>query len=332
MLTPGRRRAVLPGPEAASLGHHVGQRPSSWHFKLYAGRLRDACNARVDVWHADAIGLCSGYAKQSGVGGISIEPAVGSDTCAARSSPVRRATCSSVRFSRADRRPHAARPFQGVPREQRGRGDQIFFPDEINKEVFAEWQPYREHVQAEDLQRQRPDQAGSVFRGRASAPLVRERPFSSSRRDNRVGGSAFDMAQAVEDPPLLVLRGGRSRRGLRPLRRESTNVRRRRSGSRQFLGALMLRQLHREEPVEQPCVEETNGREHQVGEVAFDDVKIFEERGEPEADPRVEAHTHAAERFRSNASDDHSTNRNANQDARKDVGNQRKALRGVEPA
>jgi hypothetical protein len=23
---------------------------------------------------------------------------------------------------------------------------QIFFPDEINKEVFSEWQPYRDHV------------------------------------------------------------------------------------------------------------------------------------------------------------------------------------------
>ena len=42
-----------------------------------AGDCATLANARVDVWHADAIGLYSGYAKQSGVGGVSTEPAVG---------------------------------------------------------------------------------------------------------------------------------------------------------------------------------------------------------------------------------------------------------------
>jgi protocatechuate 3,4-dioxygenase beta subunit len=34
-------------------------------------------DARVDVWHADAIGLYSGYPQQSGVGGVSTDVAVG---------------------------------------------------------------------------------------------------------------------------------------------------------------------------------------------------------------------------------------------------------------
>src|SRR5688572_30163227 len=36
-----------------------------------AGDCATLANARVDVWHADAVGLYSGYEKQSGVGGIS---------------------------------------------------------------------------------------------------------------------------------------------------------------------------------------------------------------------------------------------------------------------
>src|SRR5688572_4006171 len=42
-----------------------------------AGDCATLANARVDVWHADAIGLYSGYEKQSGVGGISPALAVG---------------------------------------------------------------------------------------------------------------------------------------------------------------------------------------------------------------------------------------------------------------
>jgi len=36
-----------------------------------AGDCATLANARVDVWHADAVGLYSGYEKQAGVGGIS---------------------------------------------------------------------------------------------------------------------------------------------------------------------------------------------------------------------------------------------------------------------
>ena len=42
-----------------------------------AGDCATLSNARVDVWHADALGLYSGYDRQSGVGGVSTKPAVG---------------------------------------------------------------------------------------------------------------------------------------------------------------------------------------------------------------------------------------------------------------
>src|SRR5262245_44990900 len=42
-----------------------------------AGDCATLANARVDVWHADALGLYSGYERQSGVGGISTKAAIG---------------------------------------------------------------------------------------------------------------------------------------------------------------------------------------------------------------------------------------------------------------
>jgi protocatechuate 3,4-dioxygenase beta subunit len=42
-----------------------------------SGDCATLANARVDVWHADALGLYSGYEKQSGVGGISTKQAIG---------------------------------------------------------------------------------------------------------------------------------------------------------------------------------------------------------------------------------------------------------------
>src|SRR5688572_32984645 len=41
------------------------------------GDCATLANARVDIWHADALGLYSGHEKQSGVGGVSTKPAVG---------------------------------------------------------------------------------------------------------------------------------------------------------------------------------------------------------------------------------------------------------------
>jgi protocatechuate 3,4-dioxygenase beta subunit len=103
---------------------------------------------RVDLWQADGLGLYSGYREQSGVGGVSVEAAA-----------VDRKSLRGTQFADADgwvrfktiypswyggRTPHIHfKVFRG--------GDelvasQIFFPDEVNAEVFAQWDPYREHV------------------------------------------------------------------------------------------------------------------------------------------------------------------------------------------
>ena len=44
---------------------------------IRAGDCATLANARVDVWHADALGLYSGYENQSGVGGVSTKSAAG---------------------------------------------------------------------------------------------------------------------------------------------------------------------------------------------------------------------------------------------------------------
>jgi protocatechuate 3,4-dioxygenase beta subunit len=112
-----------------------------------SGDCATLADARVDVWHADAVGLYSGYAKQSGVGGISTEAAVGQQYL--RGTQVTDAS-GHVRFHTifpswyGGRTPHVHfKVFLG------GRevvASQIFFPDQITREVFAEWQPYREHA------------------------------------------------------------------------------------------------------------------------------------------------------------------------------------------
>jgi protocatechuate 3,4-dioxygenase beta subunit len=112
-----------------------------------AGDCVTLSNARVDIWHADALGLYSGYAKQSGVGGVSPQTAVGAQYL--RGTQVTDAQ-GNVQFRTifpswyGGRTPHVHfKVFLG------GRevvASQIFFPDEVTREVFNEWQPYREHV------------------------------------------------------------------------------------------------------------------------------------------------------------------------------------------
>jgi len=112
-----------------------------------AGDCATLAKARVDVWHADAIGLYSGYAKQSGVGGVSTEPAVGKQYL--RGTQFTDAQ-GNVQFRTifpswyGGRTPHVH--FKVFLANKEVVASQIFFPDEINKEVFAEWQPYRQHV------------------------------------------------------------------------------------------------------------------------------------------------------------------------------------------
>jgi protocatechuate 3,4-dioxygenase beta subunit len=112
-----------------------------------AGDCATLAKARVDVWHADAIGLYSGYAKQSGVGGVSTDPAVGKQYL--RGTQFTDAQ-GNVHFRTifpswyGGRTPHVH--FKVFLANKEVVASQIFFPDEINKEVFAEWQPYRQHV------------------------------------------------------------------------------------------------------------------------------------------------------------------------------------------
>ena len=104
-------------------------------------------NARVDVWHADALGLYSGYAKQSGVGGISPQTAVGAQYL--RGTQVTDAQ-GNVQFRTifpswyGGRTPHVH--FKVFIGGREVVASQIFFPDDVTREVFNEWQPYKDHV------------------------------------------------------------------------------------------------------------------------------------------------------------------------------------------
>jgi protocatechuate 3,4-dioxygenase beta subunit len=112
-----------------------------------AGDCATLANARVDVWHADAVGLYSGYEKQSGVGGISTKPAVGQQYL--RGTQVTDAA-GTVQFRTifpswyGGRTPHVH--FKVFLGSNEVVASQIFFPDEITKEVFSTWQPYRQHA------------------------------------------------------------------------------------------------------------------------------------------------------------------------------------------
>jgi protocatechuate 3,4-dioxygenase beta subunit len=112
-----------------------------------AGDCATLANARVDVWHADAIGLYSGYEKQGGVGGVSPTIAVGQQYLRGTQFTD---TQGQVRFQTifpswyGGRTPHVH--FKVFLGGKEVVASQVFFPDEISKEVFADWRPYREHV------------------------------------------------------------------------------------------------------------------------------------------------------------------------------------------
>jgi len=112
-----------------------------------AGDCATLSNARVDVWHADALGLYSGYEKQSGVGGISTKPAVGQQYL--RGTQITDAG-GHVQFRTifpswyGGRTPHVH--FKVFLGGNEVVASQIFFPDAITREVFNEWRPYRDHV------------------------------------------------------------------------------------------------------------------------------------------------------------------------------------------
>lgn len=112
-----------------------------------SGDCATLSNARVDVWHADALGLYSGYSKQSGVGGISTEPAVGQQYLRGTQITDKE---GNVQFRTivpswyGGRTPHVH--FKVFLGGNEVVASQIFFPDDVTREVFNDWDPYREHA------------------------------------------------------------------------------------------------------------------------------------------------------------------------------------------
>jgi protocatechuate 3,4-dioxygenase beta subunit len=164
----GAERAWAQGPRSCVLTPEAGEGPFYLDPKLLrsditsgqpgaplelsmqvvrAGDCATLAGARVDIWHADALGLYSGYAKQSGVGGISTEPAVGKQYL--RGTQLTDGQ-GNVQFRTifpswyGGRTPHVH--FKIFLMNKEVVASQIFFPDDINKEVFGQWQPYRQHV------------------------------------------------------------------------------------------------------------------------------------------------------------------------------------------
>ena len=112
-----------------------------------AGDCATLADARVDVWHADALGLYSGYERQSGVGGISTKTAVGQQYL--RGTQFTDAT-GHVQFRTifpswyGGRTPHVH--FKVFLGGNEVVASQIFFPDDISKEIFSSVEPYRQHA------------------------------------------------------------------------------------------------------------------------------------------------------------------------------------------
>jgi protocatechuate 3,4-dioxygenase beta subunit len=119
-------------------------------FAVQITRARDCAplsGVRLDLWQADALGLYSGYRDQPGVGGVPTEPTVGATFL--RGTQIADAD-GWVRFKTVypswygGRTPHIH--VKVLIDAQERLASQIFFPDDVNAEVFAQWDPYREHV------------------------------------------------------------------------------------------------------------------------------------------------------------------------------------------
>jgi protocatechuate 3,4-dioxygenase beta subunit len=126
-----------------------GQPGAAFDLALQVIRVGDCAtlaDARVDVWQADALGLYSGYENQSGVGGVSVAAAAKQQFL--RGTQMTDAS-GNVRFKTifpswyGGRTPHVH--FKVFLGGNEVVASQIFFPDEITKQIFSEFQPYREH-------------------------------------------------------------------------------------------------------------------------------------------------------------------------------------------
>lgn len=108
-------------------------------------------NARVDIWHANAIGLYSGYTNQNGVG-IGVESARGQQYLRGTqfTDDQGRVTFQTVYPSwYYGRTPHVH--FKIFLNDKEVVASQIYFPDDVSDEVFTQWEPYRTHAQKRNV-------------------------------------------------------------------------------------------------------------------------------------------------------------------------------------
>jgi protocatechuate 3,4-dioxygenase beta subunit len=126
-----------------------GQLGAPLEFGVQVLRARDCAplaGARLDLWQADALGLYSGYERQEGVGGVPIAPAIGATFL--RGTQFADAQ-GRVRFRTVypswygGRTPHMH--FKVFVDSRELVACQAFFDDEVNADIFSNWDPYREH-------------------------------------------------------------------------------------------------------------------------------------------------------------------------------------------
>lgn len=114
---------------------------------MRAGDCAILTDARVDLWHANGVGLYSGYADQPGVGDVDTGAAV--DAAFLRGTQITDGD-GSVRFTTiypswyGGRTPHLHFKVWLGPEEVVA--SQIFFPDETSAFVFESFDPYRRHI------------------------------------------------------------------------------------------------------------------------------------------------------------------------------------------
>jgi len=122
--------------------------PLEFAFQVTSVRdCRPLRGARLDLWQADALGLYSGYERQEGVGGVPVAPAIGATYL--RGTQLTDAE-GWVRFKTVypswygGRTPHMH--FKVFVAAKQVVAGQAFFDDEVNAEIFGNWDPYREHA------------------------------------------------------------------------------------------------------------------------------------------------------------------------------------------
>ena len=112
-----------------------------------AGDCATLAGARVDLWHANGLGLYSGYEQQPGVGGISTATAVGQSWLRGTqlADADGRVTFTTIYPSwYGGRTPHLH--FKVWLGAEEVMASQLFFPDDASAFVFSRFDPYREHV------------------------------------------------------------------------------------------------------------------------------------------------------------------------------------------